>query len=106
MVEVVTTDDFDRWLRKLKDRQGRLQILFRTDRLAYGNAGDVKAVGQSVLENSADLWTGLPGLLRAHRGNRVVPLHCGGDKSTQSNHLAKAHQLAAEWHAMEDDNDY
>ena len=50
MVDVFTTDDFDRWLRKLKDRQGRLRILTRIDRLAHGNAGDVKTVGQGVLE--------------------------------------------------------
>ncbi len=43
-------DDFDRWLRKLKDRQGRLRILTRIDRLAHGSGGDVKTVGQGVLE--------------------------------------------------------
>lgn len=48
MVEVFTTDDFDQWLRKLKDRQGRLRILSRIDRLAHGNAGDINAVGQGV----------------------------------------------------------
>ena len=32
MVEVFTTDGFDQWLRKLKDRQGRLRILERIDR--------------------------------------------------------------------------
>lgn len=41
MVEVLTTDDFDRWLRKLRDRQARLRILERIDRLAHGNPGDV-----------------------------------------------------------------
>ena len=42
MLEVVRTDDFDRWLRKLKDRVGRLRIVERMDRLAAGNPGDVK----------------------------------------------------------------
>lgn len=50
LIEVFTTDGFDRWLRKPKDRQGRLRILSRIDRLAHGHAGDVKAVGQGVLE--------------------------------------------------------
>lgn len=39
MVEVFSTDDFDRWLLKLKDRQGRLRILARIDRFAHGNPG-------------------------------------------------------------------
>ena len=37
MVEVVRTDDFDQWLRKLKDRVGRLRIVERLDRLAAGS---------------------------------------------------------------------
>ena len=104
MVEVFTTDDFDRWLRKLKDRQGRLRILSRIDRLAHGNAGDVKALGQGVWELRLTYGPGYR-VYYAYRGNRVVLLLCGGDKSTQSNDIAKAHQLAAEWHAMEDNHD-
>jgi putative addiction module killer protein len=42
----------------------------------------------------------------AQRANRVVLLLCGGDRSTQQNDITKAHQLAAEWHATEDDLDH
>lgn len=34
MTEVVSTEDFQKWLRKLKDRVGRLRIVERLDRLA------------------------------------------------------------------------
>lgn len=105
MVEVFTTDDFDRWLRKLKDRQGRLRILSRIDRLAHGNAGDIKAVGQGVLELRLTHGPGYR-IYYAHRGNRVVLLLCGGDKSTRTNDITKAHHLAAQWRAMEDDHDH
>jgi hypothetical protein len=64
MIEVVTTDEFDLWLRKLKDRQGKLRILERIDRLANGNPGDVKPVGQCVSELRLTS-PGLPGLLPA-----------------------------------------
>lgn len=50
MIEVVTTDEFDAWLRKLKGRQGKLRTLERIDRLANGNPGDVKPVGHGVSE--------------------------------------------------------
>jgi len=50
MIEVVRTDEFDAWLRKLKDKQGKLRIVERVDRLAHGNPGDVKPVGQGVSE--------------------------------------------------------
>lgn len=29
MIEVVATDEFDLWIRKLKDKQGRVRILKR-----------------------------------------------------------------------------
>lgn len=50
MIEVVATDDFLRWLGKLKDRQGKLRILERIDRLAHGNPGDGKPVGKGISE--------------------------------------------------------
>ena len=50
MVEVVRTEDFDEWITELKDRAGRLRILKRIDRLATGNPGDVKPVGDGVSE--------------------------------------------------------
>ena len=105
MVEVFTTDDFDRWLRKLKDRQGRLRILARIDRLAHGNPGDAKTVGQGVLELRLTYGPGYR-VYCARRGNRVVLLLCGGDKSTQQSDIAKAHQLAADWHKEEDDHEH
>lgn len=105
MVEVFTTDDFDRWLRKLKDRQGRLRILARIDRLTHGNPGDTKPVGQGVLELRLTYGPGYR-VYYTQRGNRIVLLLCGGDKSTQPSDITKAHQLAAEWHAKEDDHDH
>lgn len=104
MVEVFSTEDFDRWLLKLKDRQGRLRILSRIDRLAHGNPGDAKPVGQGVSELRLTYGPGYR-IYYAQRGNRVVLLLCGGDKSSQSSDIAKAHRLAADWHTKEDDHD-
>lgn len=105
MAEVFSTNDFDQWLRKLKDRQGRLRILSRIDRLARGNPGDVKAVGQGVLEPRLTYGPGYR-IYYAQRGNRLILLLCGGDKSTQQSDITKAHQLASERHATEDNHDH
>lgn len=48
MIEVVRTDEFDTWIEELKDKQGRLRILKRIDRLANGNPGDVKRRGSTT----------------------------------------------------------
>lgn len=97
--------DFDRWLRRLKDKQGRLRILARIDRLAHGNPGDTKSVGQGVSELRLSVGPGYR-VYYTQRGNRVVLLLCGGDKSTQHNDIATAHRLAAEWHAKEGHDDH
>ena len=55
MIEVVRTDDFDKWLTKLKDRAGRLRILKRIDRLAGGD----KSTQQNDIDKAhrlADEW--------------------------------------------------
>ncbi len=50
MVEVVRSGTFDRWFRQLKDRRAVARVLVRINRLAAGNPGDVKPVGQGVSE--------------------------------------------------------
>lgn len=103
MIEVLTTPDFDRWLRRLKDRQGRLRIIARIDRLAHGNPGDVKAVGGGVSELRLTYGPGYR-VYFAQRGSTVVLLLCGGDKSTQQDDITTAHRLAAEWFTRRDDH--
>lgn len=98
MIEVVSTGEFDRWLRKLKDRQGKLRILERADRLAHGNPGDVKPIGQGVSELRLTYGPGYHLL----DGDRLILLLCGGDKSTQHKDINQAHELAEEWRADHD----
>ncbi|MCB0913667.1 MAG: type II toxin-antitoxin system RelE/ParE family toxin [Propionibacteriaceae bacterium] len=101
MVEVLTTQVFDRWLRKLKDRQARLRIVERIDRLAHGNPGDTKPVGQGVWELRMT-YGPVYRVYYLQDGDTLILLLCGGDKSTQQADIDRAHQLADEWHSEED----
>lgn len=96
VVQVVTSDEFDQWLRKLKDRMGKLRILERVDRLAHGNPGDVKPVGQGVSELRLTYGPGYR-VYYLQDGDRLILLLCGGDKSTQRRDIEKAHELADKW---------
>ncbi len=102
MVEVLTTQAFDRWLRKLKDRQARLRIVERIDRLTHGNPGDTKSVGQGVWELRLTYGPGYR-VYYLQDGDHLILLLCGGDKSTQQADINRAHQLADEWHEEDDD---
>lgn len=98
VVEVVLTDEFETWLRKLKDTQGRWRLLERIDRLAHGNPGDVKPVGRGVSEMRLNYGPGYR-MYYLQDGDRLVLLLLGGDKSTQQRDIEKAHGLADRWRA-------
>lgn len=96
MVEVVASATFDRWVRKLKDRRAAARVLVRIDRLAAGNPGDVKPVGHGVRELRIDYGPGYR-IYFLERGQQLIVLLCGGDKSTQDRDIAEAQRIAAEW---------
>ncbi len=102
MIEVVQTGEFDRWIRKLKDRQGKLRILKRIDRLANGNPGDVAPVGSGVSELRLNVGPGYR-VYYLQEGDALVLLLCGGDKSTQPKDIEQAHELAEEWRTDQHD---
>ena len=54
MIELHKTDRFARWLDELSDIKACACVLARLDRLAEGNPGDVKPVGESVSELRID----------------------------------------------------
>lgn len=105
MIELLRTQDFDRWLRRLKDRQGRIRILARLDRFKSGNPGDTKAVGNGVHELRMTYGPGYR-IYYAQRGSTIALLLCGGDKSSQADDINKAHRLATEWYAQEDSHEH
>jgi len=64
-------------------------------RLAFGNFGDVQPVGEGVSELRLDFGPGYR-VYFAQRGQVLIVLLCGGDKSTQDRDIAGAKKLAKE----------
>ena len=91
--EIEKTEIFDKWLRKLKDRQAAVVIIKRLGRAKLGNFGDVEPVGEGVSEMR--IFTG-PGyrLYDTIRQNTIIFMLCGGAKSSQKKDIKKAKDLA------------
>jgi len=77
----------------LQDVRGRARILARIERLAAGNPGDVKPVGEGVSEMRIDCGPGYRVYYRKI-GQKVVILLAGGDKNSQSNDIKTALRLS------------
>ena len=96
LIELKQTQTFQKWRERLKDERARALIASRLDRLAYGHAGDVETIGRGVSELRIHYGPGYR-IYVQKRGNTIIVLLCGGDKSTQAKDIKAAKRLAAEW---------
>ena len=96
------SDDFVRWLKKLRDREGRLRILKRLRRLSDGQFGDCQPVGEGVHELRMFFGPGYR-VYFAQQGSAVILLLAGGDKDSQAGDIARAKVLAKEFGIGDED---
>ena len=73
--------------------QARARILVRLERLASGNPGDVKPVGEGVSELRVNYGPGYRVYFKK-QGLEVVILLAGGDKGSQATDIKIALELA------------
>ena len=92
-LEVRQTPAYARGFARLRDRQTRARVDARVRRLSLGNPGDVKAVGEGVLEMRIDYGPGYR-VYFVHRGPMIVILVAGGDKRSQERDIRLARELA------------
>lgn len=93
MLQIRKIDVYAKWIDNLRDLQGRARILVRVERLAAGNPGDGKPVGNGVAELRVHFGPGYR-VYFTQRGSDIVILLAGGDKSSQSTDIQTALQLA------------
>jgi putative addiction module killer protein len=94
MIEVRRTEDFTRWLKRLRDRTARMKIITRIQRIELGNVGDAKyfdGIGELRINHG-------PGyrVYFVQRGQVLIILLCGGEKSSQDRDIKLALQMAKE----------
>ncbi|MBB1488642.1 type II toxin-antitoxin system RelE/ParE family toxin [Oceanospirillum sediminis] len=91
-------DPFQAWLEKVKrkDLPASMRVLTRINRLAAGNAGDVKSVGEGVFELRITYGPGYR-VYYACIENKLVMLLAGGTKQRQSADIEQAKAFLADY---------
>ena len=96
MIQLKQTETFQKWRTHLRDQSARAMIAARLDRLSQGHAGDASPVGEGISELRIHYGPGYRVYFQK-RGNTIIVLLCGGDKSTQAKDIKAAKRLAETW---------
>ena len=93
MPKIDRTRTFITWQRKLRDERAAAKIAIAITRLGFG-LGDVTSVGGGVSEVRIAYGPGYR-IYFTRRGEELIILLCGGDKSSQDRDIRKAKEMAA-----------
>lgn len=92
-IERYTTSEgrvpYDEWFNSLRDINAQAKIISRLNRMADGNLGDSRSVGEGVCELKINYGPGYR-IYFGQIGSTIVLLLCGGDKSTQDKDIRQA----------------
>lgn len=95
MFIVKRTPQFDDWLARVKDGATHKRLVLRLRKASLGNLGDVKPVGEGVMEMREAFGPGWR-MYYVQHGALIVVMLGGGDKSTQPRDIEAAKALARE----------
>jgi putative addiction module killer protein len=94
MFFIEKTPEFDKWLKKLRDLKAKAKILFRIQKLEQDeHFGDCEPVGDGIWELKINFAKGYR-IYFKEKGEKIIILLLGGDKSTQQKDIKKAKELA------------
>lgn len=95
MYTVLETDAFIDWVNGLRDRPTRIRLRRRLGKAMRGNLGDVKPVGDGLWEMREFFGPGWR-MYYVQRGELVIMMLGGGDKSSQTSDIQAAKAIAKE----------
>jgi putative addiction module killer protein len=93
---------FVEWIDKLRDREARIKIRIRLDRILSGNPGDCKSLGHDLYEMRIHYGPGYR-VYYGREGSQLVLLLCGGNKSTQPADIRLANRYWQDYRSRSDE---
>lgn len=93
---------FRKWLEGIKDPITKARIVTRIDRMMCGHLGDVEPIGKGLSELRMHFGAGYRVYFYQEK-DVLVLLLSGGDKSSQSKDIERAHRIFNEWKESQHD---
>jgi putative addiction module killer protein len=93
MYTIYKHPEFSRWVNNIKDAGTKSRLIRRLEKAEKGNLGDVRPVGKGVWEMREFFGPGWR-MYYIQRGDVLVVMLGGGDKSTQKADIDRAVALA------------
>lgn len=93
IIRVKRLPEFDLWLSKINDQITKGRLTARLKKASFGNLGDVKPVGEGVMEMREHFGAGWR-MYFIQQGATIIIMLGGGDKSSQQKDIAKALALS------------
>ena len=94
MYSIKPLPEFTAWLNGLKDGMTHRRLARRLEKAQEGNLGDVKPMGEGVMEMREFFGPGWR-MYYVERDGAIIVMLGGGDKSNQQSDIAAAIALAA-----------
>ena len=95
-MRVVQSKSFELWFDDLRDLRARNQIVKRLLRVSDGHLGDIQPIGSGLSELRIHSGPGYR-LYCAIKGQELIVLLVGGDKSSQMRDIRRAREVLADW---------
>jgi len=95
MYLIETTNHFNNWITRLKDRTAKARILAKIKNIEFGNLGDTKPLKDGLFEFKITYGPGYR-LYYTKKVDVIILLVLGGDKSTQAKDIKKAKLILEE----------
>lgn len=95
MYKVLQTETFRKWFKRLRDDIAKFAIGQRIERIKSGNFGDSKSLGDNIFELRVNVSKGYRVYFK-NKGESIVILLVGGDKSSQDSDIKTAKKMGKE----------
>ena len=95
MYSVIETESFAEWVDNIRDMPTRIRLRRSVNKAKLGNLGDIKAVGDGIWEMREFFGPGWR-MYYIQRGDVLIVMLGGGDKSSQERDIAAAKAMAKE----------